>query len=65
MYPFLQSKQIEGLMSGLKGAAEYETLINRKSSAVAGMSPQSVVHVLVVFFVIFGNTLYFMTRRKK
>ena len=65
MYPFLQSKQIDGLMSGLKGAAEYETLINRKSSAVAGMSPQSVVHVLVVLFVIFGNTLYFMSRRKK
>jgi len=65
MYPFLQSKQIEGLMSGLKGAAEYETLIERKSSAVAGMSPQSVVHVLVVLFVIFGNFLYFMTRRKK
>ncbi len=65
MYPFLQSKQIDGLMSGLKGAAEYEILINRKSTAVAGMSPQSVVHVLVVLFVIFGNTLYFMSRRKK
>jgi len=65
MYPFLHSKQLNGLMSGLKGAAEYETLINRKSSAVAGMSPQSVVHVLVVFFVLFGNTLYFMSGRKK
>ncbi|MGR3302091.1 MAG: hypothetical protein ACUZ8I_06245 [Candidatus Scalindua sp.] len=65
MYPFLQSKQIEGLMSGLKGAAEYEILINRKSTAVAGMSPQSVAHVLVVLFVIFGNFLYFMTGRKK
>ncbi|ODS32864.1 MAG: hypothetical protein SCARUB_02023 [Candidatus Scalindua rubra] len=65
MYPFLQAKQINGLMSGLKGAAEYETLIKRKSSAVAGMSPQSVVHVLVVLFVIFGNVLYFMSGRKK
>ncbi|MEK6764760.1 MAG: hypothetical protein AABY49_00830 [Planctomycetota bacterium] len=65
MYPFLQSKQLTGLMSGLKGAAEYEILINRKSTAVAGMSPQSVVHVLVALFVIFGNVLYFMTGRKK
>ncbi|MGR3173836.1 MAG: hypothetical protein ACUZ8N_04485 [Candidatus Scalindua sp.] len=65
MYPFLQSKQIEGLMSGLKGAAEYEILINRKSTAVAGMSPQSVAHVLVVLFVIFGNAIYFISRRKK
>ncbi|MFQ5963659.1 MAG: hypothetical protein ACE5KZ_05180 [Candidatus Scalinduaceae bacterium] len=65
MYPFLQAKQINGLMSGLKGAAEYETLIKRKSSAVAGMSPQSVVHVIVVLFVIFGNFIYFMSGRKR
>ncbi len=65
MYPFLQSDQLNGLMSGLKGAAEYETLINRKSSAVAGMSPQSAVHVLVVLFILFGNTLYFLSGRKK
>ena len=65
MYPFLQSKQLTGLMSGLKGAAEYETLINKKAHAVAGMSPQSVVHVLIVIFVIFGNFIYFMTGRNK
>lgn len=65
MFPFLQSGQLNGLMSGLKGAAEYETLIDRKSSAVAGMSPQSVVHLLIVIFVIFGNFLYFMTGRKQ
>ncbi len=65
MYPFLQAKQINGLMSGLKGAAEYEILIKRESTAVAGMSPQSVVHVIVVLFVIFGNFLYFMSGRKR
>lgn len=65
MYPFLQSKQITGLMSGLKGAAEYEVLIGHEAHAVAGMSPQSVVHVLIVLFVIFGNFLYFMSGRSK
>lgn len=65
MYPFLQAKQINGLMSGLKGAAEYETLIDHKARAVAGMSPQSVVHVIVVLFVIFGNVIYFMSGRKR
>ncbi|GJQ58616.1 MAG: hypothetical protein SCALA701_14170 [Candidatus Scalindua sp.] len=65
MYPFLQSKQLNGLMSGLRGAAEYEILIDRESTAVAGMSPQSVVHVLVVLFVLFGNTMYFMSKRKR
>ncbi len=65
MYPFIQSNQLNGFMGGLKGAAEYETLIERKSSAVAGMSPQSVAHVLVVCFILFGNFIYFMSGRKK
>lgn len=65
MYPFIQSNQLTGFMGGLKGAAEYETLINHKDRAVAGMSPQSAAHLLVVCFIIFGNFIYFMSGRKK
>ncbi|MGQ3685600.1 MAG: hypothetical protein ACUBOA_11445 [Candidatus Loosdrechtia sp.] len=65
MYPFLQSKQLSGLLSGLKGAAEYETLVNKKASAVNGMRSQSVVHALIILFVICGNILYFVSRRTK
>jgi hypothetical protein len=65
MYPFIQSKQLNGFMGGLKGAAEYETLIDHKDRAAAGMAPQSVVHVLVVCFILFGNFIYFASGRKK
>lgn len=65
MYPFIQSKQLNGFMGGLKGAAEYETLVGHKDRASAGMAPQSVVHVLVVCFILFGNFIYFATGRKK
>jgi len=65
MYPFIQSNQLTGFLGGLKGAAEYETLIDHKDRAAAGMSPQSVVHVLVVCFILFGNFLYFMSGRQK
>ncbi|UJS19520.1 MAG: hypothetical protein L3J18_11465 [Candidatus Brocadia sp.] len=65
MYPFLQSKQLTGLLGGLKGAAEYETLVRKKGSAVNGMRPQSVVHVIIIIFVIFGNIIYFTTRRAR
>ncbi|MFO0794999.1 MAG: hypothetical protein U0586_13185 [Candidatus Brocadiaceae bacterium] len=65
MYPFLQSKQLTGLLGGLKGAAEYEALVNKKASAVSGMRPQSVVHVIIILFVIFGNVVYFTTRRAR
>ena len=30
LYPFLRSGQINGLIGGLQGAAEYETLIGQK-----------------------------------
>ncbi len=65
MYPFLQSKQLVGLLGGLKGAAEYEALVNKKANAVSGMRPQSVAHVIIILFVIFGNVVYFATYRKK
>lgn len=65
MYPFLQSKQLAGLLGGLKGAAEYEALVNKKANAVSGMRPQSVVHVIIILFVIFGNVIYFTTRRTR
>lgn len=64
MYPFLQSGQLNGLMGGLKGAAEYETLVQRKAQAVWGMQPQSVLHSLVIIFVIFSNILYLLHGKK-
>ncbi len=59
LYPFLDSDQINGLMAGLKGAAEYEVLVDFPAQAVEGMRPQSVTHALVVVFVIFSNAVFF------
>lgn len=59
MYPFLDSRQINGLMAGLKGAAEYEVLVEHKAQAFEGMRPQSVTHCLVILFVLFGNIAFF------
>lgn len=64
LYPFLQSKQLVGLLGGLAGAAEYETLIDRPADATAGMQPQSVTHLIIILFIILGNSVYFMTRRR-
>ncbi|MFQ5956758.1 MAG: hypothetical protein ACE5KK_03175 [Candidatus Brocadiales bacterium] len=59
LYPFLDSRQINGLMAGLKGAAEYEVLVKHHAQAVEGMRPQSVTHALIVVFVIFSNAVFF------
>ena len=64
LYPFLQSKQLVGLLGGLAGAAEYETLIEAPGSATAGMEPQSVSHLIIILFIVLGNGVYFTTRRR-
>ncbi len=64
-YFFYQSGQIEGLIGGMKGAAEYETLVKYPDLAVAGMAAQSFVHILIVLFIIFGNIAYFVEKKQK
>ena len=63
-YPWLQTGQLIGLLGGLKGAAEYESLIEFKDRATKGMDAQSMVHVLIILFIVIGNLGYFMTRKK-
>lgn len=65
VFPFLQTGQIKGLLGGLVGAAEYETLIGRPERAVVGMRPQSAVHVLLILLIIFGNVIFFIERRSR
>ena len=65
LYPFLDSGQLKGLLGGLAGAAEYETLIDYPGSASKGMSAQSFAHLIIVIFVIIGNAAYFIVRRTR
>jgi len=63
-YPYYQSGQLSGLLGGLAGAAEYEKLIGVEGSATLGMPPQSLGHVAIVAFILLGNVLFTINRRK-
>jgi len=63
-YPYLQTGQLVGLINGLKGAAEYEYLIDHPASAARGMLPQSVAHLWIILTVILGNIAFFAQRAK-
>jgi hypothetical protein len=65
LYPFLRSGQINGLIGGLQGAAEYETLIGVKGTAVAGMDAQSADHFVIIFLVLLCNVFFFVLRGDK
>ena len=64
-YPYLQSGQMNGMMGGLAGAAEYETLINASGKATAGMGAQSFVHLIIICFIVLGNVMFFLYGRQK
>lgn len=64
-YPFLQAKQINGIIGGLKGAAEYELLIDKPAMAVSAMDSQSIVHALIFVVIIIANIFAFVLAGQK
>jgi hypothetical protein len=62
--PYVASGQMYALVGGLRGAAEYERLIDRSGGGVRGMLAQSTSQVYIIILVLLGNLLYFRSRRK-
>lgn len=63
-YPYLQSKQLLGLIGGLGAAAQYEVLIKHKGTATDSMKPQTVVHSLIIILIVIANIIYFTNKKK-
>jgi hypothetical protein len=76
-YAYLEARQMVGLLGGLKGASEYERLVMDKYprlaqiyatpglyTATKGMDVQSIVHLIMIAFILFGNLVYFTQKRK-
>lgn len=62
--PYLNDQnQLTGLLGGLKNAAEYELLVNRKGTATSGMDAQSVSHLIIILFIVMGNIAFFTTKK--
>jgi len=62
--PYVQSGQIVGILGGMPGAAEYESLIGQPGIGTSGMDAQSVAHLVIVGFIVFGNISFFIERRR-
>lgn len=65
MFAYIDAKQLQGLLGGMKGGAEYESLIGRPDWATRGMGAQSLIHLIIIGFIILGNVGYFASRRGK
>lgn len=64
-YPALQAGQLVGLVGGLRGAAEYEQLVEHPALASVGMEAQSWAHITIILFILLGNIGFFLSKRKQ
>jgi len=62
--PYLDSRQLAGIVGGLKGAAEYERQLGLKGAGSRGMDAQSAAHLAIILLVLAGNAAYFAGRKK-
>lgn len=65
MYPYLQTEQLVGLISGILGAAEYERLIDVPAKGMLWINIESFVHLLIVLLVVIGNIIFFRQRQRE
>ncbi len=71
IYPYYP-KQAIGLLGGVKGAAEYESLLRQvypqfqdvPAPALRMMGPQTMAHIVIMAFIVIGNITYFRSRRR-
>lgn len=77
-YAYLNAGQMVGMLSGMKGAAEYERLLRdrypemarfykatRTFTATKGMDGQTVIHTVIIVLLILGNLAFLVTRRAR
>jgi hypothetical protein len=75
-YAFLNSGQLVGMLGGMKGAAEYEKLLRgshpemerfygttRAFTATKGMDGQTVLHTIILLFILLGNSAFLLSRK--
>jgi hypothetical protein len=70
-YQYYQTGQFSGLMIGMKGAAEYEEMVQSRLSitsrrkASEALGSLTAAHLTMIVFIVIGNIGYFIRRRKE
>ncbi len=60
--PYLQTGQLKGLIGGMKGAAEYESLIQEPGKGTSGIDSLNLAHLLVLVLILTSNILLLVIR---
>jgi len=67
-YPYLDTGQMSGMLTGIKGAGDYEglminaNLLDKPSFGTRAAGALSLVYTLIILLVILGNVGYYAAR---
>jgi len=64
-FPYMQAGLVRGMLGGMAGAAEYETLVGMPGTATRGMDAQSLAHALIILLIVIGNLLHLARRKRR
>ena len=71
IYPFVKSGQVAGLLRGILGAAEYESLLKERGLApttykgTRQMTSVAALDAYIILLIVIGNVAYFRSRTRK
>lgn len=65
LYPYLQTKQLIGMLNGYLGAAEYEKLTGELADGTIGVNTATWGHLLIIGLVIMGNIIHFIQHQRQ
>lgn len=60
--PYLQTGQLRGLIGGMKGAAEYESLIDIPGKGTSGIDSLNLGHLLVLVLILTSNIILLIVK---
>ncbi|MBI4656095.1 MAG: hypothetical protein HY746_05010 [Elusimicrobia bacterium] len=60
--PYLQTGQLVGLLGGMKGGAEYESLLGIPGKGTSGIDALNLGHFMVVILILISNIIIIVTR---
>ena len=63
--PYYDTGQVQGLVAGMRGAAEYEKLVGQPALATAGLDAQNLAHIFIILAIVFGNIIYLKTKSSR
>lgn len=61
-YPYLDAGQIQGMLTGIKGAGDYEFLLGTSTFGTRATGALSLVYALIIGLIILGNVGYYAGR---